>query len=142
MYRASPKIAFLSSLIALLLTGCVSSVMGIATPVPTAPLDPATPTPMGMPTTIAEPTSVPTGTPITMPEDLTVVPLVRGQVTGRPFVMMIDNHPDAYPQSGLNRASIVYEALAEYGITRFMAVFPPELAKDDRQLGPVRSARH
>ena len=140
MHRASSKIITALSLAAVLLTSCVSSVMGIATPVPTPQSEPATATPM--PSATAEPTIIPTLTAITMPEDLTVVPLVRGQVTGRPFAMMIDNHPDAYPQSGLNRASIVYEALAEYGITRFMAVFPPEVAMDDRQLGPVRSARH
>ena len=142
MHRASPKIATGLSVMALLLTSCVSSALGIATPVPTAMVEPATATPMIVPTAIAEPTVVPTVTPITMPEDLTVVPLVRGQVTGRPFAMMIDNHPDAYPQSGLNRASIVFEALAEYGITRYLAIYPPELAMDNRQIGPIRSARH
>lgn len=106
-----------------------------ATAMPT--LVPATATPMP---TLA-PTIVPTETAIALPDDLTVIPLVRGQVTTRPFMMMIDNHPDAYPQSGLNRASVVFEALAEYGITRFMAVFPGELANDERPLGPVRSAR-
>ena len=142
MHRASPKIATGLSVMALLLTSCVSSALGIATPVPTAMVEPATATPMIVPTAIAEPTVVPTVTPITMPEDLTVVPLVRGQVAGRPFAMMVDNHPDAYPQSGLNRASIVFEALAEYGITRYLAIYPPELAMDNRQIGPIRSARH
>ena len=140
MHRASSKIVTSLSLAAVLLSSCVSSVMGISTPVPTVAVEPATATPMA--TATAEPTVIPTLTAITMPEDLTVVPLVRGQVTGRPFAMMIDNHPDAYPQSGLNRASIVIEALAEYGITRYLAVYPPELAMDNRQLGPIRSARH
>ena len=106
-----------------------------ATAVPVAPEATATPQP-----TLA-PTVVPTATNIPLPADLNVIPLVRGEVTKRPFMMMIDNHPDAYPQSGLNRASVVFEALAEYGITRFMAVFPGELTADDRHLGPVRSAR-
>lgn len=56
----------------------------------------------------------------------------------RPIAVMIENHSAARPQSGLNKADIVYEALAEGGITRFMAVF----ACDDAQaVGPVRSAR-
>ena len=107
----------------------------VATTAPVAPEATATAQPT------LEPTVVPTATNIPLPADLNVIPLVRGQVTKRPFMMMIDNHPDAYPQSGLNRASVVFEALAEYGITRFMAVFPGELTADDRHLGPVRSAR-
>lgn len=142
MRRGTSPAVVLFFLAAVLLTGCVSSAIGIATPVPTVPPEPATATVMPTIAPTEAPTTIPTVTPITMPEDLSVVPLVRGQVTGRPFAMMIDNHPDAYPQSGLNRASIVFEALAEYGITRFMAIYPPELARDDRQLGPIRSARH
>lgn len=57
----------------------------------------------------------------------------------RPAAVMIENHPDARPQSGLSYADVVYEAVAEGGITRFMAIFlcdePPQW------VGPVRSAR-
>lgn len=56
----------------------------------------------------------------------------------RPFVVMIENHPDARPQSGLSQADMVYEALAEGGITRFMAVFQTQNVEN---LGPIRSAR-
>lgn len=52
---------------------------------------------------------------------------------------MIDNYPDARPQSGLTKASLVFEALAEGGITRFMAVFTPNTTVPE--IGPVRSAR-
>lgn len=53
--------------------------------------------------------------------------------------VMIDNHPDARPQSGLNKARIVYEAPAEGGITRYFAIFN---SKDEvAKVGPVRSAR-
>ena len=53
--------------------------------------------------------------------------------------VMIDNYPiDARPQSGLREADIVYEVEAEGGITRYMALF---LENDARQIGPVRSAR-
>lgn len=52
--------------------------------------------------------------------------------------IMIENSPDARPQSGLKQAGIVYEAIAEGGITRFLAVYQeskPQL------IGPVRSVR-
>lgn len=55
------------------------------------------------------------------------------------LLCMIDNHLAAYPQSGLAEADVVYEALAEGGITRLLAVFyrqRPEL------IGPIRSARY
>lgn len=55
-----------------------------------------------------------------------------------PLAVMIENHPDARPQSGLINASIVYEAITEGGITRFMAVFGPT---DAPEVGPIRSAR-
>lgn len=55
-----------------------------------------------------------------------------------PVAVMIDNHGNARPQSGLQTASVVYEALVEGGITRFMAVFDKS---DVSQIGPVRSAR-
>jgi hypothetical protein len=70
---------------------------------------------------------------------LTGEPINRDIANRRPIAVMIDNFsPDARPQSGLDRASIVYEALAEGGITRFLAVF---LEHDAPTIGPVRSAR-
>ncbi len=57
----------------------------------------------------------------------------------RPLAVMIENHTEARPQSGLSSADVVYEAVAEGGITRFMALYYCNLA--DVQLGPVRSAR-
>lgn len=52
--------------------------------------------------------------------------------------IMIENSPDARPQSGMKGAGVVYEAIAEGGITRFLTIFQnhkPEL------IGPVRSLR-
>lgn len=52
--------------------------------------------------------------------------------------IMIENSPDARPQSGLKNAGVVFEAIAEGGITRFLAVYQeskPQL------IGPVRSVR-
>ncbi len=57
----------------------------------------------------------------------------------RPLAVMIENHIEARPQSGLTNADIIYEAVAEGGITRFMAVYLCNIA--DVQVGPVRSAR-
>lgn len=60
-------------------------------------------------------------------------------VTRRPLSVMIENHTEARPQSGLSSADIIYEAVAEGGITRFMAIYYCNLS--DIQVGPVRSAR-
>ncbi|MFA7314959.1 MAG: DUF3048 domain-containing protein [Candidatus Magasanikbacteria bacterium] len=53
--------------------------------------------------------------------------------------VMIENHVDARPQSGLAKASIVYEAPVEANYTRFMAIFP--IDTEVTKVGPVRSAR-
>ncbi len=52
--------------------------------------------------------------------------------------VMIENSPDARPQSGLSEAGVVFEAVAEGGITRFLALF-----QDTKPgyVGPVRSTR-
>jgi hypothetical protein len=53
--------------------------------------------------------------------------------------VMVENlYPDARPQSGLGEAGVVYEALAEGGITRFLAIFQEPLPPS---IGPVRSLR-
>lgn len=57
----------------------------------------------------------------------------------RPIAVMIDNHNQAWPQVGLQKAYMVYEAIAEGGETRLMALFK---GIDVEQIGPVRSARH
>ncbi len=54
---------------------------------------------------------------------------------------MIDNYPDAYPQSGLDKAAVVIEGLAEFGITRFMATYADGITPDAGEIGPVRSTR-
>lgn len=58
----------------------------------------------------------------------------------RPLTVMIENHADSRPQSGLSKADVVYEAVAEGGITRFLAVFYCNAA-EEVTTGPVRSAR-
>ncbi|OEH93394.1 DUF3048 domain-containing protein [Bacillus solimangrovi] len=58
--------------------------------------------------------------------------------TNRVVGVMINNHPKARPQSGLYKADVVYEVLAEGFVTRFLALYHSEAPK---VIGPVRSAR-
>jgi len=64
---------------------------------------------------------------------------VDPSVNDRPVTgIMMENSVLARPQSGLNQASVVFEAVAEGGITRFLTLF------QDTQpdyIGPVRSVR-
>ena len=59
-------------------------------------------------------------------------------IANRPLGVMINNHPDARPQSGLISADLVYEMVAEGGITRYLAFF---LSQTPAKIGPVRSIR-
>ncbi len=52
--------------------------------------------------------------------------------------VMIENSPDARPQSGLVDAGFVFEAVAEGGITRFLALYQEG---QPSSIGPIRSAR-
>ncbi|MBT9167049.1 MAG: putative lipoprotein YerB [Syntrophomonadaceae bacterium] len=57
-----------------------------------------------------------------------------------PVMVVVDNYSKARPQSGLQEATIVYEFLAEGGVTRFLAVYDRLLAQDVI-VGPIRSMR-
>lgn len=68
---------------------------------------------------------------------------LTGAVSGkpvhdRPVTVMVENAPQARPQSGLDQADLVYEILAEGEITRFVAVYQAQAPK---VIGPVRSIR-
>lgn len=54
------------------------------------------------------------------------------------LLVMCDNMRNARPQSGLDKADVVYEIIAESGITRFMALFYRQKVDE---IGPIRSAR-
>ena len=60
--------------------------------------------------------------------------LTKRPVTG----IMIENSPDARPQSGLKNSGVVFEAIAEGGITRFLVLYQ---AEQPQLIGPVRSLR-
>lgn len=57
----------------------------------------------------------------------------------RVYGVMVENHFDAWPQSGLDQASLVIEAPVEAGIPRMIAFFTEDQMVD--KIGPVRSAR-
>lgn len=56
----------------------------------------------------------------------------------RPLGIAVENSVDARPQSGLSAADVVYEMVAEGGITRFLGIY---YCEDAKTIGPVRSAR-
>src|SRR3990167_9459806 len=59
----------------------------------------------------------------------------------RPLTVMIENHSESRPPSGLSKADVVYEIVAEGGITRFLGVFYCGASADEVKIAPVRSAR-
>lgn len=69
---------------------------------------------------------------------LTGVAVTKEQSEQPVVGVMIENSPDARPQSGLNKAGVVFEAIAEGGITRFLTLFQEE---QPDYIGPVRSVR-
>jgi hypothetical protein len=104
-------------------------------------------TPAATPTTLPTPSPTPTATPTPTPTPApTPTPLPPSDTTGlpsgsayRPIGVMIENRPEARPQSGLGQADIVYEAFMEgCSMTRFFCVFNDHLPVN---VGPVRSAR-
>ncbi len=70
---------------------------------------------------------------------LTGVPYNDESLTKQPVTgVMIENSPDARPQSGLKNSGVVFEAIAEGGITRFLVLYQ---AEKPQLIGPVRSLR-
>ncbi|MDD2586512.1 MAG: DUF3048 domain-containing protein [Syntrophomonadaceae bacterium] len=65
--------------------------------------------------------------PYEKPQDINAVSIV------------IDNHPNASHQSGINAAEIIFETTVAPGITRLLAIYNPNQTFDE--VGPVRSAR-
>lgn len=84
-------------------------------------------------------TSQPKPQPVVYYSPLTGEVVANQAATLQPVTaIMIENSPDARPQSGLKQAGVVFEAIAEGGITRFLTLHQ----QDKPQLiGPVRSVR-
>lgn len=123
----------------------VASVAGVAPSAagapPTATIVPTT-APTNTPAATPQPTIA--ATPTTRPDVSALAgenSFARGSVGRRPWMVMIDNHPNAYPQSGLDGAAMVFEGLAEYGVTRFIALYNDGGSPDMGEIGPVRSTR-
>ncbi len=112
-------------------------------PVPTAtptPIATPTPTPVPTPTPTPEPTPEPTPTPYSGPvSPLTGEPTDEETAGQRPVAVMLNNIREAQPQQGNSRADIIYEVIAEGGITRMLGVY--QSVKGIDVIGSVRSAR-
>ncbi len=72
-------------------------------------------------------------------EPLVVEQLQENRFDKLPIAVVLDNLKESLPISGVDRASVVYEAPVEADITRFLAVFDQDFLPDE--IGPVRSAR-
>jgi hypothetical protein len=70
---------------------------------------------------------------------LTGLPISDTSINDRPVTaVMIENSEFARPQSGIDQAGVVFEAVAEGGITRFLTLFQDQ---EPTYVGPVRSVR-
>jgi hypothetical protein len=77
--------------------------------------------------------------PVIIYSTLTGLPVADSSVNQRPVTgVMIENSLDARPQSGLGDAGVVFEAVAEGGVTRFLALYQDTMPTN---VGPIRSAR-
>lgn len=59
-------------------------------------------------------------------------------IKNRPLAVMVNNAIPARPQVGLTEADLIYEIIAEGGITRFLAFYYSNLPE---KVGPIRSTR-
>lgn len=96
--------------------------------------------PEPVPTVAQTPESTPTPTPYNGPSNpLTGLPLMSGSPEDRPVAIMLNNLKGALPQLGVSKADIIYEVLAEGGITRMLGVY--QSVEGVGNLGSVRSSR-
>ncbi len=99
----------------------------------------ATPSPEPTPTALPSASDVPSAALDPTIADLTGLTTDATRAHRLPLAVLIDDNRVARPQSGFNSASIVYQAPADGGETRYMLVFQET---DAAQIGPVRSARY
>lgn len=74
----------------------------------------------------------------TVPSTLTGLPVDPSVNKRTVTAVMIENTDWARPQAGLSQAGVVFEAIAEAGITRFLALYQDTAPNN---VGPIRSAR-
>ena len=154
--RRLPTIALLALGAAIVIVGgavLASGALGprAASPTPTlvAAVSPSPPSASGSATPTAAPSA--TATPVPTPSPTPTPPPVAATTDGvwlpaseaalatrHPVAVMIDDQALTRPQSGLASANIVWQAPAEGGIPRYMAIFQTTEAP---AVGPVRSSR-
>ncbi|MBJ6361181.1 DUF3048 domain-containing protein [Paenibacillus sp. GCM10012307] len=82
-------------------------------------------------------------TPVSEPEQGFKAPFtglkLEEKTEARPIAVMVNNYKAARPQSGLTNADIIWEVLAEGGITRLVAIF--QSYEGTERIGPIRSIR-
>lgn len=119
----------------LLLTGCAKA------PVTedTTPTDLETTPVTSAPTVAPETVPAETEKPVVPVNPLTGEALSAPYDGSRPYAVMINNIQVAMPQCGTSHADIMYEVLAEGGVTRMMAIFSG--LEGETPLGSIRSLR-
>ena len=102
------------------------------------PEEPSTPPPSVSvpPEPEPEPEPEPYGSPV---NPLTGLPIDERWANARPMAIMINNLKGALPQQGNGGADIIYEVVAEGGITRMLGVY--QTVEDVGIIGSVRSSR-
>ncbi|EKD49634.1 MAG: hypothetical protein ACD_63C00088G0001 [uncultured bacterium] len=76
-----------------------------------------------------------------MKSPLTGIDVPTANAKQTPMMVIIENLSTVRPQSGMSKADIIYEFLAEGGITRFGVVFGTNDVTEPDLIGPVRSLR-
>ncbi|QWU16922.1 Protein of unknown function [Paenibacillus sophorae] len=130
--RSSSRLAAGILLASLVLSACgpqTAEPTGVSSAAPLSSAVPAPATPVPAPSPALSPVSV---------SGLTGLPVTEAPLP-RPLAVMINNAPAARPQSGLTKADLLYEVLAEGGITRLIAIYQSQSGIS--KIGPVRSIR-
>lgn len=126
--KSHKKLAILLSIvIVLIIGGGIATALYLNRPAPAPVATTPAPTPEPEPEPVKYYSAL-TGREVKSPSTVT------RQVTG----IMIENSPESRPHSGLKNSGVVFEAIAEGGITRFLVLYQedqPDL------IGPVRSLR-
>ncbi len=119
---------------ALLLTACSATAVE-------APSSSLTPAPESTPeaTSSPEPSVTPDPEPVGAYNPLTGIPIADKWANSRPIAVMLNNLKAALPQHGVSQADIIYEVLAEGGITRMLGVF--QSVEGVGNIGSIRSSR-
>ncbi len=121
----------------LLLTGCGSKAPVQETTEPTVTENTRETEAVTLPSEVVEPTQTENEKRYQHP--LTGEALSAPYAGERPYAVMVNNYHTALPQCGIGQADVIYEILAEGGITRMMAIYTS--LKDETPLGSIRSLR-